>query len=117
QRTLIVQQVMPPSCRHEFREHDCDYFVWIKGQSPIDIASQRTDQRAIRRSNYYQLNAFDPAAPLLAQLLRGFVVNVDVDGGDVSARDRLCVFQRLQYAAMYAGNRHNNFVLDWSNFL
>src|SRR4051794_20130547 len=48
QRTLVVEQMVPPPRRYELRKHNGDVVVGVVGADPFNVAQQRLHDRAVR---------------------------------------------------------------------
>src|SRR5438093_4516680 len=83
QRTLIVKQVVPPPCGHEFRQNNRDVIVWMLRVNALDVFEQRLHQRAERRIEHDERHSVSPLRPLPSQLLRCNRVNIDIDDENV----------------------------------
>jgi len=74
--TVVLRSSCPGSGGITCLQNDRDDLGGVKRQSPIHVTHQRADQRAIRRCDDDQLDAFAPFAPFRAQLLRGFLIEI-----------------------------------------
>src|SRR5438552_11394786 len=81
QSVLIVQEVLPPSGGNELRKHDGYDFAMRAALDAIDVVEQRPQKRTVWRRHHHEVDSRSPLLPFLAQLLRCFVVEVDINRG------------------------------------
>src|SRR2546428_7793410 len=65
---LVVQEVLPPSPREEFRQNDRDHLLVASRLDLVDVVEKRPQERPVRRRQDDQRNAEPPLAPLLLHL-------------------------------------------------
>src|SRR2546428_2790476 len=65
---LVVQEVLPPSPREEFRQNDRDHLLVASRLDLVDVVEKRPQERPIGRRQDDHRNAEPPLAPLLLHL-------------------------------------------------
>src|SRR5258706_16280185 len=79
--------MLQPLRRYELWQNHSDHLIFVLFHAPVNITDQWTHQGAVRGRNYHQLDPFYPFAPLRAQFLRRFVIEVDVNGRHMFGSD------------------------------
>ena len=62
---LIVEQMVPPPCGHEFRQDDSEKIVLTLSIDTLDVLEQRLQQRAVGRLKHDQRNIVFPPLSIL----------------------------------------------------
>src|SRR5437764_5363114 len=79
ERTLVVQEVLPPARWHELGEHDRDDVDVPAAADAVEVAQERAYERAVGRRQHDQFDTRAPLLPLLFELARRLLVDVHVD--------------------------------------
>src|SRR5687767_10720525 len=90
ERSLVVEQVVPPTGWHELGKHNGDVVLWPRRVQLLDVFQKWFQQRPVRRGQHLKRHPTTPFLPVPSKLLCRSRLDIDVNGAHVR-RQRLGV--------------------------